>query len=252
MNKKYWDSLSVDYKQQVLSVYDSDKQQILASVLDNYIKVGGDVADFGCGIGGGIPLLAQRARSVYALDLSGDLLKRAQSRNKKYKNVYYQQCDLVNEYPDIPSVQCITNTNVLISPSDDVRRQILNAIWKSLKPKGVLVLVVPSLESHLWIYHNTFAKKYAKSGNKSTTRRSVNRIIDREAKSLAEGIFKIPDTETKCYQGHELDYFLSSNGFNVISRSELPYPWKEELLRIVNPKIAKPWHWLVVARKNKK
>ena len=252
MDKQYWDALASDYKQQVLSVYDNDKHDILASLLDQYIKGDSDVADFGCGIGGGIPLLASRARTVYALDLSDDLLKRAQTRNKAFNNVQYQQCDLVNEYPDIPAVQCIVNVNVLISPDRHIREQLLDAIWHSLRAKGFLILVVPSLETHLWIYHNAFEKQLAKTGHKSNVRRSIKATINREVISMAEGILKMPDTETKCYQGHELDYFLTTNGFNVVSRSELPYPWKEELLRIVNPNIAKPWHWLVVAQKTKK
>ena len=249
MEKRYWDSLAEDYEEQVLNVYANDKHGVVRSFVSEYFDKQSDAADFGCGIGWGIPLLAERAQTVFAVDISAKLLKRAETRCRRYKNVRYIECDLRQAPPPIPHVKCILSVNVLISPRDVIRKKILYSIRRSLKPRGVIILVVPSLESQLWTYNRLFDKIKAKSGNPASARRTVNSKINRQFKSISEGIFRISDTDTKCFLSPELEYFLETNGFNVLAKSKVPYSWGEELMRIQNRNASRPWHWLAVAQK---
>lgn len=248
MKRQYWDSLAGDYEDQVLSVFANDKQGVVKAHLNQYIIEGADVCDFGCGIGWVIPYLAKKARLVYAVDISKKLLKRAKRRCRKHKNVCYVKCDLLKDSHPVPKVQCAVCINVMISPRCTDHVKLLNAIHQSLIPGGILILVVPSLESQIWTYNRLFEKIKSKSGKK-TARSAVNAKLNKQVKSIGEGIVKIPDADTKCFLGPELDGFVTTHGFEVLVKTEVPYSWKEELMKIDNAEVARPWHWLVAAKK---
>lgn len=199
LEKPYWDSLAREYEDEILNVFAHDEDGLIASLLDAYLEDGADVADFGCGIGLGIPLLASKAGTVYAVDLSTELLERAQHKWRRFKNVRYVRCDLTRESPAIPKVQCILSTNVLISPRHETREQILRSMKRSLKPGGVLLLLVPSLESQLWVYNRLVARASARTGNRTRALRAAKSEVSRELRSAAEGTIRLSGTDTKFF-----------------------------------------------------
>ena len=239
MERRYWDDLAVDFEDQILNVYTNDKLGTIKSFVDEYIAQRSDVADFGCGIGWGVPLLAERARSVYAVDISTKLLQRARRRCRTFKNVYYIECDIEQASPPIPKVQGILGVNVLISPISSTRQMILRSMERTLMACGALILVVPSFESQLWVYNRLFER--------SRTRSTTDSTISRELKGIANGTVCVSGIDTKFFLRPELEYFLESNGFKVLRLSKLTYSWHEELIHVNSCKITRPWHWLVAA-----
>lgn len=250
MDEQYWEDVADDYEDTILNVFSHDQHKVIRSTIREFMPAKAIVGDMGCGIGNGIPLLAERARDVYAIDLSPKNLGRASSRHKHLANVRYVHCDLAKQTPEVPRLNFAISVNCLISPDQKIRQAILRNIGGAMRTGAVVVIVVPSIESCLWTYQRTHQAELKKRKGSAQALRNVQTLVRQEIVSLPEGLMSMDGDKTKFYLGTELDVWLAENRFAVLRRSKLEYGWNAEFH--VAPKwlaAPYPWHWLVVARK---
>lgn len=251
VDQQYWDSNADTYEDSILNVFEHDRARLLQDTIDRLIPQDAVCADFGCGIGPGIRLLAPKARRVYALDLSPKNLARAESLNRRHANTSYLQCDLSKNVPIADRLDFAITVNCLISPDRRLRNAILRNISRQMKHNATLLLVVPSLESSLWVYRRILDAELRKRKGRSRAIKNVNGLIGKEVSCLSRGILSMEGVATKFYQGPELDTLLEDYGLRATQRQKLHYEWSAE---IENPPKwldePKPWHWLVEARRS--
>jgi SAM-dependent methyltransferase len=241
------------YEDEIFSVFHSDADGLIVKRLKKIAKTAGTVADVGCGIGHFLPLVSDLFDRVYANDISGDLLARAERNYSGRGNIIFLPGDICSAFREIPRVHCVLSVNSLISSSEAVRARMLGAMAHILKPGGMLVLVVPSLESVL-LTQVRFVQWHIKDGLSS--RRAWHAVYgkDPEAGSLSlRGIVPIEGVLTKHFLKEELEVLLSERGLAVTESVKIPYGWDTEF---ESPprwmKAPYPWDWLIVARKSRK
>jgi SAM-dependent methyltransferase len=239
-----------NYREEIFSVSESDKSKIIKKALRKYARPGGIAADFGCGIGGFVPMLSKHFRKVYAIDFSSSCLQKAKSLNGYLNNVSFHCADLTALKMPLPKVDFILCVNAVITSSITKRAGILRNIAAHLKKGGHLFLVVPSLESSLfakfrlidWNLRDGMSPASAVQGGFDRTGDSVSHFH--------QGIVEIDDVPTKHYLKEELVVILENLKLNVLSVSKVEYDWDAEFDS--PPKWMKspyPWDWLVVAKK---
>lgn len=241
-----WNDYAANFEHEVLNVVGHDTGGLIKTALHRYVRKKSAVGDFGCGIGWGIPLLTKRATHVYAIDIADSFLDVA--RKRRDKNVTWIQWDLARKkQPPIPKLDAILSLQVLITGEDKIRTGIIKTFARSLKRGGHLILTVPSLESQLWSYRNSY--RYTKNSKSKAGRAKTKKMIAGETQRLTEGLVRLDNFDTKFYLGPEIEADLRSHGFDVLQGEQLPYCWSEELMPADWPAEPKPWNWLVVARK---
>ena len=94
------------------------------------------VLEVGCGAGEFSRLLARRAESVLALDLSPRMIRSARERSKLYPNINYVEADVMaSDFPD-GEFDCVaTLTTLHHLPAEAALRKIR----KALRPGGVFL-----------------------------------------------------------------------------------------------------------------
>jgi ubiquinone/menaquinone biosynthesis C-methylase UbiE len=93
--------------------------------------------EIGCGIGEFARLLATRARSVVAIDLSSQMIRLAKSRSTNYQNIEYLQGDVMSLSLPAEGYDCIVSMATLHHlPLGEALLKMKDA----LKPNGVLII----------------------------------------------------------------------------------------------------------------
>ncbi len=102
------------------------------------------VMEIGSGDGFGLPIIAQAAKKVYAVDWDKRLLEGNAQRLKYLKNVEYLHVDLNKSSPDV-AVDGAFLIDVIEHLEPETERVFLNNIVKCLKPEGVLIIGTPNI-----------------------------------------------------------------------------------------------------------
>ncbi len=135
MDRKYWEKKGSNYDAEIFDVYAEDQSGVVASTIRRLVQNCHRVADLGCGTGKALPLLASRARSVEAVDLSGSCLDKARDACAGLPGITYRRADLSRDR-ERGLLDFVLNVNVLIMPDEAVRHAILRTIARRLKPGG--------------------------------------------------------------------------------------------------------------------
>ena len=120
--------------------------------LDRFKAPRGTAFDVGCGVGKYAPALSKRFKAVRAADLSAECIRRAKAAHGDLKNVTFHKGDLSRSLVAKDKADFILCAYVLIMPSERMRAGILKRLAGMLKPRGGLLLLVPSLESSLYAH----------------------------------------------------------------------------------------------------
>ena len=248
MDANYWERVGDQYEQEIFSSSRADTSGAIRRRLDELADPRAVAADFGCGVGHYLPLLASRFGRVHGVDFADSLLDQARGRTRRFANVAIHRANLASGRASIemPRAKVAVCANVLISENPKLRRGILRTIHRYTAPGGRLLLLVPSLESVL------FTNQRLIEWNRRLGWSEAESLASGLAPSadLMRGLVRIERVATKHYLREEATVLLDEAGFAVSSCDKVEYAWDTEF---ENPprwmKNPGPWDWLLVARR---
>jgi len=245
MEAKDWDKLAEQhaYYSEILSPlrYPASKRQLLAAIR-TYASKHKQLLDLGCGLGKLIPYLSQRFKHVTAIDFSKEMIEQASKHTQK--NTRIEQTDMrdLSEYHDFDVAISI---NSILAPSIPEADHIFREIKQALKRNGVLIAVLPSMDSAIYVAMLIYEKQLKKT-SKQKAKKRTNHIIGHY--DYLRGLFTENGTQ-KFYYNFEINYRLKKAGFTNITVEKLHYPWTAlENYHMNFPNQEQPWDWLVIAR----
>ena len=248
MDAKHWDKLAAAFENEVMSSLHTDKSRVLYKALQKYISRKSHVADFGCGVGGFVPLLSECAKKVSGCDFSPKCIDIAKKKYAQLHHVDFYVHDLTK--PLKKKYDVGVAANVLLNHESGMLKKMLENMAAAIKKGGYLIVVVPSLESSLYVYKTLVDVLVTQGDSLTEAKKYVNKKIEQDYISLADGIIKVGNVPTKHYIAEEFESQLLKFSMKVVQREKLKYPWDTE---IENPpknmKGSGPWDWMFVAKK---
>lgn len=247
MDREYWNRGIQDYDEEVLDSLGADRKGVILRRLERYADKDRVAADFGCGVGKYVSVLACRFKYVYAIDFAARLLKTARERCDE-TNIEWMQGDLAINNFRMRRAHFGLCQNVLISPERRKRRAMLENIRRHIVHGGHLMLLVPSTESA--IYSGQVQVEWNRL--KGLEGRDLTRNVEapRSKLELVDGLFGRDGVPTKHYLKEEAVKMLEGTGFRPLSVDKVEYDWDSEFpdapAWMRDPY---PWDWLLVASK---
>jgi SAM-dependent methyltransferase len=249
MRREYWERVGDRYEKEIFASSLADTRGVIRRRLDELADPRAVAADFGCGVGHYLPLLAKRFRVVHGIDFAEALLDQARERTRALDNVAIHRANLASGRAklSLSNLKVAVCANVLISEDAGLRRGILRTIHRTLKPGGQLLLLVPSLESVL------FSNQRLVEWNRRLGWSDADAVATGTlpARDVVRGLVRIDNVPTKHYLREEATVLLEEAGFTVSSSDKVEYRWDTEFE--TPPKWMKspgPWDWLFVAKRS--
>jgi len=252
MNVSYWNQIAPNYEDEIFNLFRHDKNNKLRKVIRQYASSSGVAADFGSGIGNGLPLMAKAFKQVDAYDLSAKNIRKSGVIHHELDNIQYQRADLSR--PVIPKARydfaiCVC---CLIMPSLAIRQKVLSNIVGSIKPNGSLLLVVPSLESAALVNSKLIEWNLADGlSAKSALKAGFDNTTDIPATDIRQGVYPIEGVRTKHFGREEL---LDLPGKKVAGKTitakrvfKIEYEWDSVFNGLPKSlQTALPWDWALL------
>jgi len=250
VDKAYWDSKAKTYDAEIFSSLHEDKNGVIKKAISKYSSKKHDAADLGCGTGLYLPYLAAKFRKVYACDLSARLVDTAKKRCRGLDNVCFDVKDLSGERLKLPGARFAVSANVLIIPDAGIRRAIVRNFYRALPKGAVLLLVVPSLESVLYVNSRFLEWNLSEGLSVKKAMAAGLRGEHLHSGSVADGLINIDGVIHKHYLREELEVLLSVNRFKVLEINKIEYSWNTEFEKPPGwIRAPFPWDWMVLAKK---
>ncbi|HBG28075.1 MAG: hypothetical protein A2Y10_16980 [Planctomycetes bacterium GWF2_41_51] len=250
MEREYWNGLADTYEDEVFSVLENDKQNLICGLIEKYGSSEKTVNDFGCGIGHFLGILSDSFGLVNAIDISYRFIQRAKEKYSRLNNINYFTTDVANNGLKIEKADFALCVNMLIMPSLKCRLKILDVIINSILKDGHLLLVTPAIES-VMLTNYRLTEMNLRDGLEPAAAIRANFTDPKTySKNLRRGIIPIDGVPTKHYLKEELYSMLESRNMNIIDICKIEYSWDTEFSS--PPKWMKapyPWDWLVLAQK---
>lgn len=265
----YWNEQARDYDENIFSTIDEDHTGIITRTLDRCAAphdegLFGRCIDLGCGAGKYLPALAARFRSVSAYDLSPKLVALANKevKGRSLQNVVVQVRDLsqvwyrgegsaLGDNREMESYGFAVMANVLIAPVEEQTRQLmLRNAYRSLCPGGRLLVVVPSLESTLYV--NMRCAEVKCDGSADLVKMPTRAV----GQDVLNGVMRRSGVRTKHFLEPEFCLLANRVGFGVVACEKVLYTWRSELgfdSELQVPAAMKdtplPWDWLFLLQR---
>eukprot|EP00933_Yihiella_yeosuensis_P042610 TRINITY_DN37247_c0_g1_i1.p1 TRINITY_DN37247_c0_g1~~TRINITY_DN37247_c0_g1_i1.p1 ORF type:complete len:426 (+),score=66.31 TRINITY_DN37247_c0_g1_i1:126-1280(+) len=272
---EYWNSQARNYDDNIFSTIDEDYTGIITRMIERFAQPDeegpmGECIDLGCGAGKYLPKLGKDFRKVVGYDLSPKLVALSKKEVQKHglTNVEVAVRDLSQVwYRDDGAAACVFGhkdemerfgfavmANVLIAPiTDGLRGVMLKNAYRSLCPGGHLLVVVPSLESALYVNMRCDEVDY---DGPYTVGAGGSRPSRDEGADLVKGVLKRSGVRTKHFLEPEFCCLANKAGFSVEFCEKVLFNWHSELglsSDISVPPALKelplPWDWLFILRK---
>ncbi|MGC8640668.1 MAG: class I SAM-dependent methyltransferase [Isosphaeraceae bacterium] len=210
------------------------------------------VADLGCGRGPLLPHLIERFARVIALDFAPGMLVRARERLgpdlahrvRFLERPMEQLDDLAGQ------VNVAIAINSLIMP--DVRKieQTLEAIRACLRPDGVLLGIVPSLDAIQYHTMLLYDQALEHGLDPAEARRFTAHHAEHKLYDFAFGYFRFRGLRQKFWMPFEVEHRLTRAGFRDIHLSKVLYPWEENMAGSQELRTNPPsWDWFFQAHR---
>jgi SAM-dependent methyltransferase len=211
----------------------------IAALIASVAATHRSILDYGCGVGRYLPLLSASFEQVVAADYSGKCVAQAQVLTRALSNVRVHTTGQLARHQAKARFDVVLMANVLLHPRPPVRAKILDLALARLKPGGVLLLLLPAIESvHL-----------SEAVRRSHTRRRGS-AYSRPASAGAfdPGVIGINGQATKHYSAEEIPLLLQDRRLSMSSLSRAEYSWSSESFDGLDRRLeARPWDWLVSA-----
>ena len=249
MDEKYWDKIAENYELEIFDTLKNDLTDIIIDHINRFSSRRWVASDFGCGVGKYLPILGERFKTVYAIDLSNKCLELSRESCRRLDNIVYVKGDLADPKLKTVKTNFAISVNMLIMPSGRQRAAILKNISRKVVKGGYFLLIVPSLESALYTQFRLRERILnPKSRHKGRNYWKFSPVGLKD--SPVGGLLNWAGVPTKHFLEEELISLLSKLNFKVLSVRKVEYSWNSIYDRF--PKSMKqpyPWDWLVVSRK---
>jgi SAM-dependent methyltransferase len=188
-------------------------------------------ADLGCGTGPLLPELAARFQRVIALDFAPGMLERAGARltPEAAERVTFLKRPM-HELDELDGqVDVAVAINSVVMPDVRLIDRTLRAIRAALRPGGVFLGIVPSIDAI--VYHAMLLADRAIE--RGLTPRQAERLAGEQAErryyDFLFGRFRFQGLHQKFWQPFEVEHRLSKAGFTSIALAKVFYPWDDAL-----------------------
>ncbi|NKB37257.1 MAG: methyltransferase domain-containing protein [Gammaproteobacteria bacterium] len=248
MKQAYWDGLSETFDDEVFDPVKNDLNKVIRSSIEKFSHPQHTAIDIGCGNGRNLGSLSLQFKTVLGIDISPDCLQLASEQFKSRQSVECRQLDLSQCVTDVEKADLGLCLNVVMMQSFETRQRLLQNITSLIKPKGRLLLLVPSLESVLLTLHRLILWNLEEHANYKQAAAAANNELGFSARYIRDGMVNKGGTPTKHYIKEELELLISSHGHRVCDIKKVEYSWKTEF---ANPPATMsapyPWDWLVIS-----
>jgi predicted TPR repeat methyltransferase len=252
MDRSYWDEFADEYDEFVIDAFTYGRTHTVGQQIKKFASPRLTVADYGCGPGKLLPYLAPKFKKVYGFDFSEKLLDIARERTKDIPNVEIDQADLTQPVNQLPQVHVIVSLNAAIMPDTGARMQFLRGMTSRLKPRGILILNVPSVESLLFaaFRETEWYRRLGHSPRKAESQTDITSLTG--PRMAAQGVYFRGSEPTKHYLREELEVLVRDEmQLELLEIIKMEYDWTTEFeVEEVPDWMADPypWDWMVTAR----
>ena len=208
------------------------------------------VIDLGCGTGPFLGYLVGKFGKVIALDFAPAMIARAKQRlGRRARSVEFLNRPM-HELDDLKgTVDVAVAVNSVVMPDVRLIDRTLTAVHAALKPDGVFLGVVPSMDA---IHYHTMLLM-DQSLDRGTAPEEAERYAAFHGEhgyyDFAFGRFSFQGLKQKFWQPFELRHRLTKAGFRSITLDQLLYPWDESITGgAVFADHPKSWDWTFQAR----
>lgn len=252
MDINYWNKVAVNYESEIFDVYATNKGAVLQKYLKKHTNKNHSAIDFGCGVGKAFSILSPGFKNVLALDISQVCIDASAlvKKTNNYSNITLKRMDLSRKNLQLPACDFAVCVNVVMLPALEKNKAIIANIYKTLKPGGSAVFVVPSLESGIFATQRLI-DWYAKDKTKPEEIPNSDFIhIPKSKLEMVQGLIRIDKEPTKHYLHVELLSVFGSVGFQVTAIEKMEYPWSTEFQAPPAWMEAPyPWDWMIECKK---
>ncbi len=249
---RMWSRHAADYEDVFLDPYEPGVTNPLWGALEAIPDSGTkSVVDLGCGTGPLLPYLADRYQRVYALDFAASMLERARARleGPALKRTTFLQRPM-HQIDDLAGrLDVAVAVNSLVIP--DVRRldRTLAAVKSGLKPGGLFLGVVPSIDAISYHLMLLVDQALEQGLDEREAERVSSLRLERKHYDFALGRFRFKGLKQKFWQPFEVEYRLAKAKFKLIALEKVLYPWDETLPGGEGLERFPPsWDWFFMAR----
>lgn len=237
MNERDWDRVAGSWDEHIMSSLEENTNGSIAALIGEVAASRRSILDYGCGVGRYLPLLSSRFEQVAGVDYSAQCVEQARALTHALPNVSVQT---VRQFAGRrASFEAVLLANVLLHPRPAVRARILDLALARLRPGGVLLLLLPAIES----VHLSEAARLA-----HTRRRRSAYSRPTGGGSFDPGLIAIHGQATKHYSAEEIPLLLRARKLNVTQLARAEYSWSSESFDGLDRRLAaRPWDWLVSA-----
>ena len=245
MDAQVWDRIASAYFDEINTPFQAE---VVNPLLDYLDRLPGQeeltIADLGCGIGNLLPFLAERFKTVVAVDFSPNMLRAAQE-NCTHENVQFCRQSLSDLSVFQGQFDVAVTVNSVLAPSLDVVDQILREVASTLKPGGILAGIFPSMESVLYEGGLILDWERAKTDNEEQALRRAERKAKRSCYDFIAGLYTEGEDRQKFYYSFELRRRLQKAGFRGLQFGKVLYPWHGEDGDVRFSSEPRLWDWFV-------
>lgn len=251
-HKAFWREIT-EYDAQVFSVFaDNDADNPIFEYLDGKPQ-NLTVADLGCGSGNFLPFLSKRFEKVIAGDYSDALLGQAEEANARLTNVEYKNIDLRDLKPLYEKLDIAVSVNSVLPETVTEVDKMFGEIYKSIKPGGEFVAVLPAAEAaiHLATLENQKLLDEGLEESEATKRIEKTFQGDRQFSILGFQRDNETSPRQKYHFGFEIPWRLEKAGFKSVELKKVYYSWNYTKDHDYGyfPGRERIWDWFVVAKK---
>ena len=229
---RHWSRHAARYGELFVDPYDANVETplwaALAAVPDAAAKT---VADLGCGAGPLLPYLAQRFDRVIALDFAAEMLKLAQGRLDPgaLARVTFLTRPM-HELDDLAGqLDVAVAINSLVMPDVRLIDRTLRSIRASLKPGGLFLGVVPSIDTICYHFLLLLDQALDQGLEPREAKRFAALHTERRHYDFAFGEFHFDGLRQKFWQPFEIEFRLNKAGFTATTLGKVLYPWDESV-----------------------
>jgi SAM-dependent methyltransferase len=244
----FWSRAARSYEHEFIDPYRPDVKNPLLAILDRLADPAHrTAADLGCGIGPLLPPLAERFRSVIAVDFAEGMLERARERCRGLNNVEFLQTSLTDLRALAGRIDVAVAVNSLVLPDTAELDASLRQIHAALRPGGRLLGIVPGMDAVHYYTMLLVDRARATGMPLAAARKNAAQHGEHPLYDFTFGQFRYQGLEQHFWQPFEVRYRLRRAGFRRVRLTKVHLSW-EQFARGADLKShPPPWDWFFQA-----